>query len=451
MSKAPLPQNVEAEEVVLGSILVDGDAFKRISSAIESSDFIVRKHQRIFDAMTYLDDKGKDIDLVTIANVLHGKVPAADLSALMDKSPSSARIEHHAGIVRDKSIRRQLIAKAADIYHLANGDGEVDDVVADAEKKIISIGERCVESSSRHVKKVMMNTVKMIERNYKNKGGLTGVSTGYPELDALTGGLNAGEYFVLAGRPSMGKTAFAMEVAMNVAREVPVLVFSLEMSAEMLTQRMIASRGSMNSLSLRRGMVTSGEWPKIMTVTGEMANLQLSIDDSSSLTDQEVRVRSRRHKSEHGLGLVVLDYLGLMRGQGLRANANREQEVSAMSRSMKAMAKELNCPVMALSQLSRGVEARQDKRPLLSDLRESGSIEQDADVVAFIYREAHYDDKADQDAAELIIRKQRNGPTDTVRLRFVAESVRFDSVTDMPSFGTKDHHQKAEERREETA
>ncbi|MFH0799638.1 MAG: replicative DNA helicase [Pseudomonadota bacterium] len=430
------PQNQEAEQSVLGGMLLDNEAIHRAVETIESVDFYRDAHRKIFQAIIGLYQRNEPADLVTVTSALktsgdlEGVGGASYLASLVDKVPSSANVASYARIIRDKSVMRRLIEGATDIVERGyREEGNVDEFVDSAEKIIFEVAEKRIKKGFSAVKDIVKDSFKAIEQLYERKELLTGVPTGYHEFDRLTCGLQRSDLIVIAGRPSMGKTAFALNIVEHAAIEVGVVcaVFSLEMSQEQLVRRMLCSRAEVDASKLRGGFLGESDWPKLTRAAGLISEAPIFIDDSPALNVLEVRAKARRLQREHNLGLIVIDYLQLMRGIG--RIESREREISEISRSLKALAKEINVPVVALSQLNRGVEARQDKRPQLSDLRESGAIEQDADVIAFIYRDEMYNqDSADAGKAEVIIGKQRNGPTGKAMLAFRSNITRFDDL-----------------------
>jgi replicative DNA helicase len=357
----------------------------------------------------------------------------AYLASLVDNVPSAANISYYSKIIKEKSILRRLIGVSTEILNKSyNSITEVGHVLDDAEQAIFEISENKIKPSFFPLKDIIKDSFKTIEKLYEKKQLITGVPTGYEELDKLTSGFQQSDLVIIAGRPSMGKTALAINVAQNAAieMEVPVAIFSLEMSKEQLAIRMLSSEARVDSQRLRKGFLGETDWPKLTTAAGRLSDASIYIDDTPAISVLEMKAKSRRLKAENGLGLIVLDYLQLMRGRD--SSMPREQEISEISRSLKALAKELDVPVVALSQLNRQVEARTDKRPYLADLRESGAIEQDADVILFIYRDEVYnrsEDNPEKGLAEIIVGKQRNGPTGKVKLTFLKEYTRFENLT----------------------
>lgn len=431
------PQNVEAERCVIGGVLIDSDAINKILEFLSADDFYREAHKIIFDAIISLYRKSEPADLVTVTNELRnlGNLEAAGgasyLSTLVDSIPTAANIVHYGKIVHEKAILRRLIQGATEIVEIGYDDQSVgvDTFLDRAEQIIFEIAQRKFRPSFFAVKDIVKDSFKTIEELYERKEVVTGVPTGFIELDKITSGLQSSDLLIVAGRPSMGKTAFALNIVSYAAMEaqVPCAVFSLEMSKEQLVQRLLCAEASVNAQKLRGGFLAESDWPKLTRAAGSLSEAQIYIDDTPAINVIEMRAKARRLQREKGLGLVVVDYLQLMRGVG--NIESREREISEISRSLKALAKELHVPVVALSQLNRAVENRQDKRPQLADLRESGSIEQDADVVMFVYRDEVYNKESDdKGTAEIIIGKQRNGPTGTVKLAFLKHFTRFDNL-----------------------
>jgi replicative DNA helicase len=437
------PFSLEAEVSVLGGMLIDRDAVARSVEIVRDSMFYREAHRRLYRAMVRLFERGDVIDVITLSEDLKktGELDAAGglpyLAELLDAVPTAANIEYHARIVREKALLRNLIDAAStiirDVYE--QGERSVEEVLDGAEQRIFKLAQSHDRGGFLWIKEILWPTFEHIERLQESKSGITGVSTGFPAIDRLTSGLQKGDLCIVAGRPSMGKTAWVMNVAQNAAIEhnIPVAIFSLEMSKEQLVQRMLCAEGRVDSQRLRRGELTDEEYKRLAAAAGHLNTAPVWIDDSPGSTVLEMRAKARRLKAETDIGLLVIDYMQLMASHG-RAE-NRVQEVSEISRGLKALARELEVPVVALSQLSRAPEQRTDRRPQLSDLRESGSIEQDADLVMFLYRPEYYYGPTDKDGnslegkAEFMIAKQRNGPTDTVELYFHKAYTRFDSVT----------------------
>jgi len=438
-SKLP-PQNIEAEQSILGAVLIENDAFPKIIEIITREDFYRESHKKIFDAMIELFEKSEPIDLVTIAeelrkrNDLDAVGGEAYLSTLASQVPTAANIRYHSKIIREKSLLRSLIKSASEIAGKVYEDNmDADELVDNAERIIFDISDKRIKASFVTLKDLIKGSFETIEHLYDKKSAITGVASGFTQLDELTSGFQRGDLIVVGGRPSMGKTAFSLDIARYVGVELkePVAIFSLEMSKEQLALRMLCSEARVNSNDIRRGFIKKEDWGKLTNAAGKLTEAPIFIDDSSNTNVLEMRAKARRLKMEHkGLSLVVVDYLQLMKGRG-GFDKNREQEISEISRSLKGLSKELEVPVIALSQLNRGVEQRNDKRPSLADLRESGAIEQDADVIVFLYRDEFYNkDSHEKGKAEVNIAKQRNGPTKTITLSFFPSYTRFENYSD---------------------
>jgi replicative DNA helicase len=431
------PQNLEAEESLLSSILVDNTSLLEVVDLLAPADFYRTAHQRVFAAMTDLFNRSEPVDLVTLANHLKEKGQleqvggAAALARLLD-APPSANPAHHANIVHDKAVLRRLIEKANAITKRCFMEqGSADDITDFAEASIFEVTDKKTRQAFYPLSKLIDGNIDFLEEKQKNKSLVTGVPTGFTLLDNLTSGFQNSDLVILAARPSMGKTALALNIARNAAVDsgVPVAIFSLEMSKEQLSLRMLCAEASIDSSRLRSGFFSMDDWERVTDAAGVLSAAPIFIDDSPSLSAMEVRAKARRLKMDKNIGLIVIDYLQLMQG---RADAERRDlEISEISRGLKALAKEINLPVLALSQLNRMLEQRNDKRPRLSDLRESGALEQDADVVAFIYRDEVYNKEEtnpNRGTAEVILAKQRNGPTGEVRLTFLSAYTRFENL-----------------------
>jgi len=437
LHKVP-PQNAEAEQSVLGAILLDNQALNNVLEVLEAKNFYSEGHRKIFSAIIELSDRSEPTDLITLTNILKNKKQldsvggAVYLASLVDNVPSAANVSHYAKIVKEKAVLRQLIGTATGILKNSYEAGtDVDQVLDEAEHAIFEISENKIRPSFYQLKNIIKDSFKTIERLYENKNLITGVPTGFERLDDLTSGLQKSDLIIIAGRPSMGKTAFALNLASHAAVEMglPVAVFSLEMAKEQLALRMLAADAKVDSQRLRRGLIGETDWPKLTAAASRLSEAPIFIDDTPAITVLEMKAKARRLKAENGLELVVLDYLQLMRAGGRKDS--REQEISEISRSLKALAKELNVPVIALSQLNRKVEDRTNRRPQMADLRESGAIEQDADVIAFIYRDEVYnksEDNPEKGIAEIIIGKQRNGPVGTVKVAFLERYTSFEQL-----------------------
>ncbi|MGM0866780.1 MAG: replicative DNA helicase [Bacillota bacterium] len=428
------PQNIEAEQAVLGAIFLEPSALTTTSEILIPEDFYRHSHQKIYNVMLNLGDGGKAVDLITVTEELAAAKELEDvggvayLSELAASVPTATNIEYYAKIVEEKSLLRRLIRTATDIASDGYArEDEVDSLLSEAEKNIMEVAQRKNAGAFHNIKDVLVRTYDNIETLTNRKGDVTGISTGFADLDHMTAGFQRNDLIIVGARPSMGKTAFALNIAQNVAVKAKenVAIFSLEMGAEQLVMRMLCAEGNINAQNLRTGDLTDEDWRKLTMAMGSLSNAGIYIDDTPGIKVGEIRSKCRRLAQEHGLGMILIDYLQLIQGSG-RSGENRQQEVSEISRSLKGLARELEVPVIALSQLSRGVEQRQDKRPMMSDIRESGSIEQDADIVAFLYREDYYDKEAEnKNIIEIIIAKQRNGPVGNVSLAFVKEYNKF--------------------------
>lgn len=443
LGKVP-PQNLDAELSILGGILLDNNAINNVIELLSASDFYRESHTKIFNTMIDVAEKGEPVDLITLsdalktAGLLEEVGGPAYIASLADGVPTAANIGYYAKIVKEKAILRGLINTATDIVTKGYEEStDVDDFLDYAESRIFEISENKVKPSFFPIKSIVKDSFKTIEELYGRKDLVTGVPTGFSELDKMTSGFQSSDLIIIAGRPSMGKTAFALNVGLNAVKEgrdevKPVAIFSLEMSKEQLVSRMLCSEARVDASRLRGGYLADSDWPKLTRAAGVLSEAPLYIDDTPAISVLEMRAKSRRLKADKGLGMIIVDYLQLMRGRdGMKS---REQEISEISRSLKALAKELDLPVVALSQLSRAVEQRGgDKRPMLSDLRESGSIEQDADIVMFVFREEFYkrDDDDLKGLAEIIIGKQRNGPIGTAKLAWLSEYTRFEDLAVM--------------------
>ncbi|WP_062107935.1 replicative DNA helicase [Bacillus niameyensis] len=428
------PQNIEAEQAVLGAIFLEPTSIMLASELLIPEDFYRSSHQKVFECMLKLTEMGKAVDLVTVAEELAAAQLIEDvggisyLSELAVSVPTAANIGHYARIVEEKSLLRRLIRTATNIAKEGfSREDEVGALLDDAEKQIMEVAQRKNAGDFQNIKDVLVKTFDNIELLHSRKGDVTGIPTGFAELDRMTAGFQRNDLIIVAARPSVGKTAFALNIAQNVGTKTAenVAIFSLEMGAEQLVMRMLCAEGNINAQNLRTGSLTEEDWGKLTMAMGSLSNTGIFIDDTPGIRIGDIRSKCRRLKQEHGLGMILIDYLQLIQGNG-NSKENRQQEVSEISRSLKALARELEVPVIALSQLSRGVEQRQDKRPMMSDIRESGSIEQDADIVAFLYRDDYYDhDSENKNIIEIIIAKQRNGPVGTVSLAFVKEYNKF--------------------------
>ncbi|MEI5908382.1 replicative DNA helicase [Bacillus spongiae] len=428
------PQSIEAEQAVLGAIFLEPSALTFASEMLIPEDFYRASHQKIFSVMLQLNDEGKAVDLITVTEVLSSVKELEDvggvsyLSELAGSVPTAANIEYYAHIVEEKSLLRRLIRTATTIAQdgFARED-EVESLLSEAEKSIMEVAQRKNAGAFHDIKDVLVRTYDNIETLHNRVGDVTGIPTGFVELDQMTAGFQRNDLIIVAARPSVGKTAFALNIAQNVATKADenVAIFSLEMGAEQLAMRMLCAEGNIDAQRLRTGSLNDEDWRKLTMAMGSLSNSGIYIDDTPGIRINEIRSKCRRLAQESGLGMILIDYLQLIQGSG-RSGENRQQEVSEISRELKSLARELKVPVIALSQLSRGVEQRQDKRPMMSDIRESGSIEQDADIVAFLYRDDYYDKESEaKNIIEIIIAKQRNGPVGTVSLAFVKEYNKF--------------------------
>ena len=432
------PQNIEAEESIISAILIDNDALLDVIETLGPADFYRTAHQKIYAAITDLFDKAEPVDLVTLANKLREKGQleqiggASYLARLVDTVPLAVNARHYAKIVHDKATLRRLIEKAnAIVKRCFEERGDAEDVIDFAESAVFEISEKKARQSFYPLSKIILGNIETLEEKQGNRSLVTGVPTGFSQLDNLTSGMQNADLIILAARPSMGKTALALNIARNAAVDAntPVAIFSLEMSKEQLSLRMLCSEARIDSSRLRGGFFSMEDWHRLTDAAGILSESPIYIDDSASLSAMEIRAKARRLKLDKNIGLVIIDYLQLMQG---RSNAERRDlEISEISRGLKALAKELDLPVLALSQLNRMLEQRTDKRPRLSDLRESGALEQDADVVAFIYRDEVYnkeEDNPNRGLAEILLSKQRNGPTGDITLSFLNSYTRFENL-----------------------
>lgn len=440
------PQNIEAEQAVLGAMLIDKEAIAKATEVLSADDFYREAHRVIFSAMLELYNKNEAVDMVTVTEILKRDNKLEDIggiayiTSLANVVLTAANVKYHADIVAEKSVLRQLVRVSTEIAAMGyEANEDVGTLLDTAESRILEISNRKKKTDFTAINDVLMDSVQSIESLLQNKGGLTGLPAGFADLDKLTSGLHPSDFIILAARPSMGKTALALNIVQNVALRAhkviggeprSVAFFSLEMSKEQLVNRMLCAEAGIDSQRLRVGEMHDEDWTHLWDACDTMSRAKIYIDDTAGITAMDMRSRARRLKAEHGLDLIVVDYLQLMQGSGKRNySADRQQEVSEISRSLKALARELDVPVLALSQLSRSVESRQVKRPMLSDLRESGSLEQDADIVAFLYREDYYNPETENKHTELIIAKHRNGPVDTVNLFFQKQFTKFVGFT----------------------
>lgn len=444
------PQNIEAEQAVLGSIFLDAESIIEAMEYIETKDFYRRSHQLIFETMLNLNNRSEAIDIITVKDQLETQNLIEDVGGLSYLSelalavPTAANIVHYAKIVEQKSLLRNLIQTATDIVSQGFEQGEeVEAILDEAERRILEVSEKRNRSGFLSISEVLNTTFAEIDRLSQQEEEITGIPTGYHALDKMTAGLQPEELIILAARPAVGKTAFALNIAQNIGTKTDrsVAIFSLEMGASSLVNRMLCAEGTIEAAHLRTGQLNEEEWQNLIMAMGSLSKANIYIDDTPGIKISEIRAKCRKLAQERGdLGLILIDYLQLIEGTG---RENRQQEVSEISRQLKKLAKELKVPVIALSQLSRGVEQRQDKRPVLSDIRESGSIEQDADIVAFLYRDDYYRDeegedsgeeKEDNNIIEVIIEKNRSGARGTVELLFIKEYNKFSSLSTRTDF-----------------
>ena len=430
------PQNLEAEMAVLGSMLIEEHAIADAIEFLESASFYNDANRRIFDCILKLYGEGKAVDIVTLIEELKrsqdlDKVGGATyVTGLATVVPTAANVKHYAYIVKEKAILRSLISTATNIISESyDVQGDVEKVLDRAERMIFEISSNKVDTNFAPIKEIIKDSIETIDMLYQRKAHVTGIATGLSDLDSLTAGLHPSDLIVLAGRPSMGKSALVTSIAehIGIVEKKPLVMFSLEMSKEQLVQRMLCSHARVNAHNVRTGFLSQTDWPKLTNAAGKLSEAPIFIDDTAGLSVLELRAKARRLKSQHDIQLIIVDYLQLM--QGLRGAENRQQEISEISRSLKALARELSVPLIAVSQLSRAVETRQDHRPQLSDLRESGAIEQDADLVGLLLREEYYTPtEENRGIAELIVAKQRNGPVGNIKLAFIKDFARFENL-----------------------
>ncbi len=433
------PQNTEAEASLLGALLIDSDAIVKVADIITADDFYDERHRRIFEAIGQLYEKHSPIDVLTLSDQLKAEGlletigGAAYLTELTNFVPTAAHVEQYAEIVAQKALRRRLIKTSQNIIELGYDEGRnLRELIEEAESRLFDVSQRHVKQDITSLEAILTESFDRLDELHKDKGKIRGVPTGFKDMDQVLAGLQRSDLFVLAARPSMGKTALALNIAHNVAlqAELPVLLFSLEMSKEQLVDRMLAMESGVDAWALRTGNLTDTDFEKIGQAMGSLSEAQIYIDDSPGITVGDLRTKARREAHRRPLGLIIVDYLQLMSGGSrFSGEGNRVQEISEISRGLKGIARELNVPLMALSQLSRSVESRSPQIPQLADLRESGSIEQDADVVAFIYREEYYNpDTERRNITDIFIKKHRNGPTGNVELYFDREKQRFKTL-----------------------
>lgn len=442
-----LPHSREAEEAVLGGILIDNRTFPLVLDQLQGpDDFYVEAHQKIYRAMIRISEQSQPIDMITLAKGFEDKGDLesigghAYLAALIDATPTTANIENYARLVAEKALVRRAVFAAKEIAAEGMGDpSEVDEYLDSSEQKIFEVARARQVMPYQHLRPIVHEVFQSIEAAAARDGRVTGIPSGFDDLDEMTAGLQAGDLIIVAGRPSMGKTAFALNLGVNAAmrehhaepgRKYHVLVLSLEMGREQLVRRMLCSEGRVDASRVRVGNVGADDWPRLIEAANWLSQTPVFVDDTAAITVLEARAKARRLASEHALDLIIIDYLQLMRGSSRAAGDSREREISEISRSLKGLAKEMNVPVVALSQLNRQLESRQDKRPILADLRESGAIEQDADVIVFVYRDEVYNKESPKlGIAEIIVGKQRNGPVGKIELRFTHEYTRFDNLS----------------------
>lgn len=429
------PQNIEAEQSVLGAMLISREAIDKAGEILTEDDFYRQDDRIIFSAIMDLHSRNEAVDLVTVTEELRkmGKLDAiggtATITALSNAVPTAANVVYHAKIVEEKALRRQLINAATEV--VAEGYEEDEDIaqtIDQAEQKILAVANRKHANGVTKIKDVVKSAMARIEELYDSKEAYTGLPTGFTDFDKMTSGLQPSDLIIVAARPSMGKSSLVLNIAEHVALKggKSVAFFSLEMSKEQLVQRLLCSQAQIDASRLRIGQLQENEWPNLVMAADKLSNAKIMLDDTPGMTALEMRSKARRWKNENGLDLIIVDYLQLMQGSSKRSSDNRQQEMSEISRSLKGLARELNVPVIALSQLSRSVEQRTSKRPMLSDLRESGALEQDADIVCFIYRDDYYNPDTDQkNVAELIVAKHRNGAVGTIPLYFRKDITRF--------------------------
>ena len=431
------PHNLEAEQAILGAIFLDEKAIVDISEILVPEDFYRVAHQKIYRSMLEVHHRNIPVDIISVVTELSNTNQIEDVGGtsyireLADAVPTAANIGFYAEIIKEKSVLRRLIHTATAIVTEGySREGDVDALLNEAEKSILSVAQNAKSGNFKNIQDVLVEAHNHIVSMYRQKGDITGIPSGFPDLDRMTAGFQKNDLIIVAARPSVGKTAFALNIAQSVATKTneTVAIFSLEMGAEQLVMRMLCAEGNLDAQRMRTGKLTAEDWGKLSLALGSLSNSKVFIDDTPGIKVNDIRTKCRRLAQEYGLGMILIDYLQLIQGSG-KSRENRQQEVSEISRTLKEIARELQVPVIALSQLSRGVESRQDKRPMMSDIRESGSIEQDADIVAFLYRDDYYEkDTEKKDIIEIIIAKQRNGPVGTVELAFRKEYNKFLSI-----------------------
>jgi replicative DNA helicase len=430
------PQSSEAEQSVLGGIMIENESLYEVLQVLRPDDFYHETHRSIYQALISLSEKGEPADLVTLTeqlqseNALERIGGASYIARLVDSVPTAANILHYAKIVKDKAVLREMIHTCATLSTQCMSEpGDVDEFLDKAEGRIFDLSQRRSHVSFVPLAEVLKDSFQQIETLHQNKGKISGVASGFAEVDKITNGFQNSDLVIIAGRPSMGKTSFALNIAQHAALEqkTAVAIFSLEMSREQIGMRLLCGEGRVDSALLRKGELGDEDWLRLTRVAGKLSEAKIFIDDSAGLTPLEMKAKARRLKSAHNIGLIVVDYLQLMRSE--RRSENRVQEISDISLNLKALAKEMRVPVLALSQLNRGVDSRDNKRPQMSDLRESGAIEQDADVIAFIYRDEVYNSESpERGIAEVIIAKHRNGPIGKAKLAFLGQYTRFEDL-----------------------
>lgn len=432
------PNDVEAEQAVLGSMLTDKDAVISAIEVLKKEDFYREDNKAIFEAMISLYNRPEPIDIITVKDELLsiGKFDVVGgleyLADLPEKVPTTANVEKYIKIVEEKSILRNLIKTSNELITLGYDETqEVNSVMDQAEKKVFDLMQNRNQTGYSQIKDVLVDSFAQLERLYNQKEGITGVPSGFADLDLRTAGFHNSELIILAARPAMGKTSFALNIATNAATksDIPVLIFSLEMSKEQLVNRILCSEAMVDSNKLKTGKIEENDWIKIVEALGPLSETEMYIDDTAGISITEIRAKARKLKLEKNIGLIIIDYLQLIQGSGNRRNGSREQEISEISRSLKILAKELDVPVIALSQLSRAAEQRSEHRPMLSDLRESGSIEQDADIVMFLYRDDYYNEESEsKNIAEVIIAKNRTGSVGTAEMLWMSNYTKFANI-----------------------
>lgn len=432
------PQNLEAERQVIGSMLIDPESIEKCMEHLEDSDFYTKSNQIIFNAIIELYRQGTSADLLTLSdylkaqNLLDNVGGTSNLASLVDTIASSAHVEAYAKLIREKAILRKLIQVGNRIVEESyKGATNINELLDSVEKEVFQVAERSMSRSAYQIREMVKDAFERIQKKFEQKSAITGIPTGYDGVDRITSGLQKSDLIILAARPSVGKTALCLNMAANIAmrERVPTVVFSLEMSKEQLVQRLLCMESRVDGSRLRGGFLMDDDWPRLTQAASLLSDAPIFIDDTPGMTTFELRAKCRRLAKNYGLGFIIIDYLQLMRVKG--KIESREREIAEISRSLKALAKELDVPVLALSQLNRSLEARQDKRPVLSDLRESGAIEQDADIITFLYRdEVYHPDTEEPGIAELIIAKHRNGATGLVKLAFLHEYTRFENLAE---------------------